>query len=72
MLLSYTQLGHQHDKSPIIVLHGLFGSKENLNILAKPLAQSDTVINVDLRNHGNSFHSDTMNYPLWLMMYFSY
>jgi esterase len=64
MLLTYTQLGNQQEKSPIVILHGLFGSKENLNIIAKPLAQDNTVINVDLRNHGNSFHSVQMNYSL--------
>ncbi|MGD8347690.1 MAG: alpha/beta fold hydrolase [Gammaproteobacteria bacterium] len=48
---------------PLVVLHGLFGSGRNWQSLARRLAQSFEVFNVDLRNHGQSFHADEMNYP---------
>ena len=50
--------------APLVLLHGLFGSKENLGMLARPLAEQFQVISVDLRNHGRSFHAPTMNYPV--------
>ncbi len=58
-LLHHTIQGH----GPYIVLiHGLFGSLSNLGLLARDLVEDHTVISVDLRNHGLSFHSETMNY----------
>ena len=59
MLLNYQQMGQGSD---VVLIHGLFGSLENLNVIAKALAESYRVTNIDLRNHGKSFHSDTMNY----------
>jgi esterase len=61
MLLNYQQLGQGPD---VVLIHGLFGSLENLNVIAKALAENYTVTNVDLRNHGRSFHSETMNYEV--------
>ncbi|KAI9621808.1 hypothetical protein KEM48_007588 [Puccinia striiformis f. sp. tritici PST-130] len=42
--------------SPIIILHGLFGSKQNWRSLAKRLCQATQriVYTLDLRNHGES------------------
>ena len=60
MKLNYKQLGQGPN---VILIHGLFGSLENLNVIAKPLSENFTVNNVDLRNHGLSPHSDEMNYP---------
>ncbi|WP_105168192.1 alpha/beta fold hydrolase [Pseudoalteromonas sp. T1lg23B] len=60
MLLNYTQTGSGPD---VILMHGLFGSLDNLNIVAKALAEHFTVTNVDLRNHGLSFHDNVMDYP---------
>jgi esterase len=48
--------------SPVITLHGLYGSYENLGMLIRKLQTSFRVHAVDLRNHGRSPHSDTMNY----------
>ncbi|WP_371185927.1 alpha/beta fold hydrolase [Thalassotalea maritima] len=48
---------------PVVVIHGLFGSMENLNMISRPLAQQYQVISVDVRNHGKSFHHDEMTYP---------
>ncbi|GLX80015.1 acyl-CoA esterase [Thalassotalea insulae] len=47
----------------ILLIHGLFGSLENLNMVAKGLSDSYCVTNVDVRNHGGSFHENTMDYP---------
>lgn len=49
---------------PIVLIHGLFGSYENLGIIARNLAEDYHVINIDVRNHGQSPHSDEMSYPL--------
>lgn len=47
---------------PLVLIHGLFGSLENLGMVAKPLSEHYQVISVDVRNHGNSFHENSMNY----------
>ncbi|WNC70687.1 alpha/beta fold hydrolase [Thalassotalea psychrophila] len=47
---------------PLILIHGLFGSLENLNMVAKALANNFKVISVDVRNHGGSLHHKSMNY----------
>lgn len=53
----------QGEGPPIVLLHGLFGSNENLGTLARALAQTHTVHALDLRNHGRSPHALTMDYP---------
>lgn len=60
MQLNFNQQGQGPN---VILIHGLFGSLENLNVIAKPLSEYFTVTNVDLRNHGLSPHSKEMNYP---------
>jgi len=47
---------------PLIILHGLFGSSDNWYTLAKTFALTHKVYVVDQRNHGQSPHSDEMNY----------
>ena len=59
-LLNYQQLGSGKD---IILIHGLFGRLENLNMVAKALSESYRVTSVDVRNHGDSFQSELMDYP---------
>ena len=46
----------------ILLIHGLFGSLDNLGILARELRQTHTVLQVDVRNHGLSPRSETMDY----------
>lgn len=58
-LLNYQQSG---SGKHIILIHGLFGSLENLNMVAKGLNEHFTVTNVDVRNHGLSFHQNNMEY----------
>ncbi|GAB2195839.1 alpha/beta fold hydrolase [Sessilibacter sp. MAH4] len=45
---------------PLVMVHGLFGSLENLAGIAKLLSDSFSVYSIDLRNHGRSPHSDQM------------
>ncbi|CAJ0625457.1 14393_t:CDS:2 [Entrophospora sp. SA101] len=51
---------------PLLILHGLFGSKQNWKSLAKMFAQSlnTSVYALDLRNHGDSPHSSIVNYEI--------
>lgn len=42
---------------PLVLLHGLFGSLENLGAIARLLASEFTVYSVDLPNHGRSSHN---------------
>ncbi len=48
---------------PLIILHGLFGTLDNWQTLARRFADHYTVYVVDQRNHGRSPHLDTMDYP---------
>lgn len=52
-------------KSPLIFLHGLFGSKSNNRTVAKLLAESMArdVYCLDLRNFGLSPHAKRLDYP---------
>nr|WP_246386512.1 alpha/beta fold hydrolase [Litorivivens lipolytica] len=45
----------------IFLLHGLFGSASNLTSVARSLEADYRVFRVDLRNHGDSFHIETMS-----------
>lgn len=58
-LLHYKTEGQGH---PIVLIHGLFGSLDNLGILARSLKENYQIISLDLRNHGLSFHDETHSY----------
>ncbi|XP_071790469.1 sn-1-specific diacylglycerol lipase ABHD11-like [Asterias amurensis] len=60
--LSYDVIEGSPEISPIIILHGVFGSKSNWSTLTKKIHKETqaTVIAADLRNHGNSEHGDGM------------
>lgn len=60
MELNYKSLGQGE---PLIVLHGLFGTLDNWQTLAKAWAEDYLVYLVDLRNHGRSPHVDGLSYP---------
>jgi len=49
---------------PLIILHGLFGSSDNWLPQAKIFSDQYKVYVVDLRNHGQSPHSDAFDYPV--------
>jgi len=51
---------------PLVILHGLFGTLDNWQTLARRWADEAglRVVSVDLRNHGRSFHSPAHSYAL--------
>ena len=49
--------------TPVILLHGLFGSLDNLRRVGRSLSGSYPTYSLDLRNHGQSPHAAAMNYP---------
>jgi esterase len=50
--------------SPFVILHGLLGSLDNWRMLSRRLTRDFKVFSLDLRNHGQSPHSEMMNYPI--------
>ncbi|MGB0936970.1 MAG: alpha/beta fold hydrolase [Colwellia sp.] len=60
-ILNYQQWGEGED---VILIHGLLGSLDNLNMIAKELSSQYRVTSVDVRNHGSSFHEAQMSYSL--------
>ncbi len=67
--LHYRRLG-QEGATPIMILHGLFGSSDNLGSIARELAEPSAegapafdVYLVDLRDHGRSPHTEGTSYP---------
>jgi len=58
--LAFDSIG---DGPPLVILHGLFGSRTNWRSIARAMSATHRVISVDLRNHGGSPWSDTMGYP---------
>jgi pimeloyl-ACP methyl ester carboxylesterase len=48
--------------SPVVLLHGLFGSGRNLGAVQRALAGRYHVVTLDLRNHGDSPHAAGMDY----------
>ncbi len=64
MNLNYRLLSPQSDaiRQPVVLIHGLFGSLDNLGILARALKDTRPVIQIDVRNHGNSPWDCDMNY----------
>lgn len=61
MELNYKSFGEGY---PIIILHGLFGTLDNWQTIAKKLAEKYTVYIIDLRNHGRSPHADRFDYEV--------
>ncbi len=48
--------------TPVVILHGLFGSLDNWQTFARKLSSDYLVYSLDLRNHGKSPHSETHTY----------
>ncbi len=47
---------------PVLLIHGLFGTLDNLGVLARDLKQQHSLLQVDMRNHGQSGRSHDMSY----------
>lgn len=50
--------------NPVIILHGLFGTLDNWQTIARQLSANYLVYLVDQRNHGRSPHTDDFDYSL--------
>lgn len=59
--LNYKSLGQGQ---PIIILHGLFGTLDNWQTIARQLSEQYSVYIIDQRNHGRSPHTDEFSYPI--------
>lgn len=51
-----------NNNSPIVLVHGLFGSPDNLGVLARDLVTDHAILRADMRNHGLSGRSEEMTY----------
>jgi len=49
---------------PIVILHGIFGSSDNWLTQARLLSSHYRVMSLDLRNHGQSPHSEEFDYEV--------
>ena len=58
----HAQYVEQQGKPHLVILHGLLGSSDNWRGIATELQQKFSVVCLDLRNHGQSFHADSMTY----------
>ena len=56
--------GQEKPGSPLLVFHGLFGMLDNWATFGKEFGELFPTHLIDLRNHGKSFQSDEMNYPV--------
>lgn len=61
--LTYLEAGEAVGGTPLLVIHGLFGSARNWATLAKRFAERRRVYALDLRNHGSAPWAPTMSYP---------
>lgn len=58
----YSRIIGPVDAAPVVVIHGLFGASDNLMALGRALSERYYVHIVDVRNHGQSPHSEKMSY----------
>ncbi|MEP5152807.1 alpha/beta fold hydrolase [Planktotalea sp.] len=61
-MLNTLTYGTDTARPPVMIVHGLFGSARNWNVIAKRLSETRRVIAPDMRNHGQSFAADTHSY----------
>ncbi|MFK7799421.1 MAG: alpha/beta fold hydrolase [Aureispira sp.] len=61
MELNYKVFG---EGEPVIIIHGLFGTLDNWQSIAKKLSANFMVFIIDLRNHGRSPHADEFSYKI--------
>lgn len=62
VVLHYRRLG-EGNRTPLVILHGLFGSSDNLGSIGTELSQDFDVLLVDQRDHGRSPHTERITYP---------
>ena len=54
--------GEERTETPLLVFHGLFGMLDNWGSFGKEFGELMPTHLLDLRNHGRSFHSDSMTH----------
>ncbi|QQR98283.1 MAG: alpha/beta fold hydrolase [Sphingobacteriales bacterium] len=62
MNLYYKKIGDGNKN--LIILHGLLGSSDNWQTIAKNIKPQYSIYLIDQRNHGRSPHTENMNYQL--------
>ena len=50
------------NKTPLLIVHGLYGSARNWGVISKRLSDEREVFAIDQRNHGDSRWSETQSY----------
>jgi esterase len=63
MELNFKMYGNPLNEE-LLILHGLFGTLDNWQTVAKVLSEHFCVYTLDMRNHGRSAHTDLFNYEL--------
>ncbi|PYG32378.1 alpha/beta fold hydrolase [Pelagimonas varians] len=61
-MLNTLTVGQSGPNPPLLIVHGLYGSGRNWGVIAKRLSDDRLVLTPDMRNHGDSFKSDTHDY----------
>ncbi|MEO0939126.1 MAG: alpha/beta fold hydrolase [Pseudomonadota bacterium] len=61
MILAHDTTG-SGPATPLLIVHGLYGSGRNWGVIAKRLSDRGPVTTVDMRNHGASEHTETHSY----------
>lgn len=61
-MLACHEFGEVTSSPPLILVHGLFGSGRNWRAFARHFSKTRHVVTVDMRNHGQSFHSGDQSY----------
>jgi pimeloyl-ACP methyl ester carboxylesterase len=59
-ILNHKMYGESGDS--LFIVHGIFGMLDNWQYHAKLLSKSYQVVSIDARNHGKSFHAESMSY----------
>lgn len=59
MTIHFQKMG---EGQPLLLIHGLFGTSDNLKAIAKALADSFTIYLLDAPSHGNSATMNPLNY----------
>lgn len=61
-MLNVIRHGAAGSNPPLLIVHGLYGSGRNWGVIARRLADERLVLAPDMRNHGDSFRSDSHSY----------
>ena len=61
-MLNTLTYGTDTTRAPLMIVHGLFGSARNWNVIAKRMSETRRVIAPDMRNHGGSFWAESHSY----------